>query len=121
MIKREFGEYWDACPYPLPEGHDALAMDWPEGLIYVNAPFTKKDELHGRGLVEFARKAIAEHKKGKTVILAMPTTDSANLLFSGGAEVWPLGRRVWIDVDTGQPWPSPGASALFVLSPKRRS
>jgi hypothetical protein len=126
MIKQEFGEYWDACPFPLPVGHDALAMDWPEGedVIYVNAPFTKKDELHGRGLTEYARKGIAEykkHKKGKTIIVAIPTTDSANLLFAAGAEVWPLGRRAWIDVDTGQPWPNPKASALFILRAKRRS
>jgi hypothetical protein len=123
LIKHEFGEYWDACPYPLPAGHDALAMDWPEGedLIYVNAPFTKKDELHGRGLIEYARKGIDENKKGKTIILAIPTTDAANLLFAEGAEVWPLGRLAWIDVDTGQPWPSPGASALFILRAKRRS
>jgi hypothetical protein len=122
MIKQEFGEYWDACPYPLPAGHDALAMDWPEDerVIYVNAPFTKRDELHGRGLIEFARKAIAEHRKGKTVIMAVPTTDTANLLLAEGAEVWPLGRCAWIGADTGKPWPSPGASALFILRAKRR-
>jgi hypothetical protein len=121
-IKQEFGKYWDACPYPLPAGHDALAMDWPEDedVIYVNAPFTKKDELHGRGLIDFARRGIAEHKKGRTVIMAMPTTDSANLLSAEGAEVWPLGRCAWIDVDTGKPWPNPGASALFILRAKRR-
>jgi hypothetical protein len=123
MIKQEFGEYWDAYPHPLPDGHDALTMDWPddEDVIYVNAPFTKKDELHGRSLIEFTRKGIAERKGGKTVIMAIPTTDSANLLFAEGAEMRPLGRLAWIDVDTGQPWPNPGASALFILRAKRRS
>ena len=98
-------------------------MDWPEDedVIYVNAPFAKTDELHGRGLIEFTRKEIAEHKGGKTVIMALPTTDSANLLFAEGAEMRPLGRLAWIDVDTGQPWPNPGASALFILRAKRRS
>jgi hypothetical protein len=122
MIEREFGKFWDACPHPLPAGHDALAMDWPKGedVIYVNAPFTRKDELHGRGLIEFARKGIAERKKGKTVIMAMPTTDCVNLLLAEGAEVWPLGRIAWLDVETVKPWPSPGCSALFVLRAKRR-
>ena len=120
MIEESFGKYWDACPYPLPDGHDALEMDWPEDadVVYMNAPFTQKDELHGRGLIEYARKAVAENQKGKTVIVALPTTDSANLLFAEGAEVRPLGRLAWIDVETGEPWPSPGASALFILRAK---
>jgi hypothetical protein len=102
-IKQEFGEYWDACPYPLPSGHDALAMPWPEdaSVVYVNAPFSKMDELHGRSLIEFARRVIAEHKKGKTVLMAMPSTDAANLLFTEGAEARSLGRCAWVDPDTG--------------------
>jgi hypothetical protein len=53
--------------------------------------------------------------------MVVATTDSANLLSAEGAEVWPLGRCAWIDVDTGKPWPNPGASALFILRAKRRS
>jgi hypothetical protein len=122
VIKQEVGEYWDACPYPLPAGHDALTMDWPKeaNAIYVNAPFLKADELHGRSLLDYARKAIAEHKKGKTVLMAMPSTDAANLLFAEGTEVRSLGRCAWIDVDTGKSWPNPRASALFILRAKRR-
>ena len=121
MIEREFGKFWDACPHPLPDGHDALAMDWPEDedVIYLNAPFAKKGELHGRGLIEFARKAVAEHRKGKTVLMAMPIRSVTNMLLAAGAEVRPLGRIAWLDVETGKPWPSPGYSALFILRAKK--
>ena len=121
MIEQEFGKFWDACPHPLPDGHDALAMDWPkdEDVIYVNAPFTKKDELHGQGLIAFARRVVAEHGKGKTVIMVMPIRSSTNTLLAAGAEVRPLGRTAWLDVETGKPWPSPGYSALFILRAKK--
>lgn len=122
-IRQEFGEYWDACPYPLPAGHDALAMeDLPDGqVIYINAPFTRKNELHGRPLIDYARLGVTLHKKGKTVIMAIPVTDVANLLLAAGAEVRSLGRCAWLDVDTGEPWTNPGASALFILRAKPRS
>src|SRR3984957_4113770 len=70
----EFKFEFDACPYPLPKGHNALAMDW--GLSnYVNPPFRKDDVIHGNGPTAFVRKAIAEQAKGKTSVIVLPVFD----------------------------------------------
>ena len=35
-IRGEFGELWDACPFPRPPNFDCLKVDWPTR-AYVNA------------------------------------------------------------------------------------
>ncbi len=51
----------DLCPFPLPVGFDALALDrWPGPANYVNAPFSRHDELHRRGLSVWASKAVEQ-------------------------------------------------------------
>jgi len=51
--------------------------------------------------------------------LWLPVTNSINILLAAGAEVVPLGRVRYLDVETGEPHPHPGASALFVLRDKK--
>ena len=45
------------------------------------------------------------------------TTDPAavNRLMDAGAAMRSLGRVRWLEVDTLEPWPNPGASMLFIL------
>ena len=110
--------WWDACPYPRPKGFDSLAVKrWPaKKSPYVNAPFTKKDEVGGRGLSAWADKFVEQHQlSGTTGAMVMPVTDAVNKLLAAGAEAIPLGRLPWLDVDSGEPWPNPGASTLFIL------
>jgi phage N-6-adenine-methyltransferase len=113
--------WWDACPHPLPEGFDSLSLEqWPNILpSYANVPFTRKDELHGRGPSVLVDKCIEQNQVyGLTVAVALPTTDPVNKLFAAGAIAIPLGRLPWLEVETKEPWPSPGASALFILPGK---
>jgi hypothetical protein len=53
-------------------------------------------------------------------LLWLPVTNWINILLRAGAEAIPLGRVGYIDVDSGEPHPQPGASALFVLRDKKR-
>jgi len=117
LATRLIGRFNDMCPYPLPPGFDALAMDrWPAPASYVNAPFSRSDELHGRSLTDWARKAVEQHKRfGTAIAMWAPVSTWVNVLLKAGAEVFPLGRLGYVDVDTGEPHPSPGESALFVL------
>ena len=79
QIKAEFcpngEELFDPCPHPLPAGFDGLTCEW--GLInYVNCPWKAGDTISSdgkkKGLTHWARKAIEEHAKGKTVIMIGP-------------------------------------------------
>ena len=59
---------YDPCPYPLQDGFDGLEVDWPCGpdeVIRINAPFHRSDELRGRGLGAWLRKAKLEAAKGR--------------------------------------------------------
>jgi hypothetical protein len=121
-LEREFPGYWDACPHPRPAGLDALAKkEWPS-VVYCNAPYFSRDEINGRGLSTWVRKAIAEAAKGKTVAMVIPSYETINLLIEAGAEVRSLGRVKWREIDTGEPSPNPQHSTLFVLrgAKKRR-
>jgi hypothetical protein len=113
-------DYHDVCPHPRPKGYDALEADWPIGKpLAVNAPFRRDDELKRRSMVHWARKLIKHNRRtGLPDAMVVPCLDVINLLVSAGAQCIPLGRHRFLDVDTGQPWPSPGASALFVLPAK---
>jgi hypothetical protein len=121
LVECIFGHYHDMCPYPRPPGFDALAMDrWP-GPAYVNAPFSRHDELHRRGLSVWAKKAVEQWTQYEIpCALWLPVTDSINTLLRADAEVIPLGRIGYLDVDTGEEHPHPSASALFVLRDKKQ-
>lgn len=71
-LDAEFRFDFDPCPYPLPDGFDGLTCEWGKS-NYVNPPFGSI--LHDgkkKGPTAWARKSIAEWKKGKTVVLVYP-------------------------------------------------
>jgi hypothetical protein len=114
-LDAEFHFDCDPFPYPRPDGYDALAEDQEWGQCsYVNASF-RRAHADGRGLTHVIRKAIAESKKGKTMVLPIPITDALALLLTSGAEFRPLGRVRWLHTRTGEPYSQPGNCALFIL------
>lgn len=118
-LDREFGFDCDPVPYPpLPPGCDALSMPWGE-CSYVNPPFMSRHDRYGHGPTAYARKAIEENRRGKTVVMFLPVKNYINLLLEAGAEIRPAGRIRWLECTTRQPMPSP--VALFVLRGQRRS
>jgi hypothetical protein len=102
----------DPCPHPLPSGWNAPKMDWGQS-NFVNPPFRKDDGLEGKGVVPFVRKAIAEAEKGKTRVIIMPVFDYITVLVQAGAEMRPLGRVPFRDVDDGHA--APANVAMFIL------
>jgi hypothetical protein len=108
----KFTSGFDPCPYPRPEGFDGLKVPWPES-TYCNPPFRKQN---GVGIAAFARKAIEEHKLGKTVVLVLPTFGTINCLLEAGAELRSARRIPWIDPKIGQPaTTSPSSNMLAIL------
>lgn len=113
-LKEEFKFDFDPCPNPVPEGFNGLLMEWGQS-NYVNPPFRKHDGVDGRGPTAFVRKAIEEHRKGKTVVLTIPTQSYVNLLIEAGAELRSLGRVRWLEVETKEPMPGPSPITCFIL------
>lgn len=121
-LDAEFHFDCDPCPYPLPRDHNALTMEWGQS-NYVNPPFRKDDVIGGKGPTAFVRKAIAEQKKGKSSVIVLPVFDYVTRLLEAGAEIRPLGRVPFRDVDSDRTAPHPANIACFILrgkSDKRR-
>jgi hypothetical protein len=80
-LRKTFGEFCDVCPYPRAD-FDSLTMPWPEQykLIYCNPPFLSKQDRNGQSINIWVRKCIEEAKRGKKVLLVLPTLPSHNLL-----------------------------------------
>jgi hypothetical protein len=112
-LDAEFDFDCDPFPFPRPDGYDALAVEWGQR-NYVNASF-RRDDAGGLTLTHVIRKAIAESRKGKTVVLPIPITDALALLLMSGAEFRPLGRVRWLHTKTGEPYSQPGNCGLFIL------
>ena len=114
-IERILGtrDWFDPCPYPLPDGWDALNMTWSKPW-YLNPPFRKQD---GGGPTKFIRKAIAE--KGPGVII-YPVTGATFELVKCGilSSMRPIGRVRWLECDTKDPYEGhpPGLCVLVYLS-----
>jgi DNA N-6-adenine-methyltransferase (Dam) len=115
-LDAEFGFDFDRCPYPRPDDYNSLDVEWGH-VSYVNPPFRKKDTPDGRGPTAFVRKAIAENKKGKTVVMMIPTQSYVNLLIEAGAELRSAGRVRWLSGVEGEPTNSPSPITCFVLRP----
>lgn len=113
-FNKEFHFDFDPCPYPRPKGFDALKIEWGKS-NYVNPPFRKEDADPGKGMTAFVHKAIAEHKKGKQVVLILPVYAHVSLLLEAGAEVRSMGRFPFLDVETRKPSSHPHNAALFIL------
>lgn len=117
-LNAEFGPFdFDPCPYPLPEGFDGLTCEWGQR-NYVNPPFGSI--LHGgkrKGPTAWVRKALAEHAKGKTVVLVYPLDKWVMMMLAAlGSSVRNLGDVRWCATEDGQPGPGSGRHiAAFIL------
>jgi DNA N-6-adenine-methyltransferase (Dam) len=117
QLRAEFGDLWDACPYPRPVNYNSLEVPWGQ-VTYCNGPFSARRDPEGHGPTDFARKAIEENKLGKTIVIPLPTFNYVNMLLEARAEARPLGRVRWLEATTGQPHPAPPFITLFILRGK---
>lgn len=101
-VRAQFGEFFDPCPYPKPDDFDGLTCDWGP-VNYVNPPFgsimhqgpTDKAPRK-KGMTAWVRKAIAEHRKGKTVVIVFPLDKWILELLAAGATVENLKDVRWL-------------------------
>jgi hypothetical protein len=109
----------DACPYPKPADYDGLTSEWGQS-TYVNPPFGSIiHEGVKKGPTAWARKAIAEHKKGKRVVLVYPIDKWILMMIDAGATVRNLGDVEWCAIEDGKPGKGIGRhTAMFILEPK---
>lgn len=111
-LKKEFGITYDACPYPRPKGFDGLLKkNWGK-VTYVNPPFVRP--------TAWDRKAIAENKKGKTVIFVFPIDKWIHYLLTAGAEFRSFGDVKWCCTRTKKPGRGIGRYTMgFILRGKK--
>ncbi len=109
---------FDPCPCPLPEGFDGLTCEWGQ-CSYVNPPFGSiLHEGKKKGPTAWARKAIAEQKKGRKVVLVYPIDKWVLMLLAAGAKVSNLGDVRWLATEDGSQGKGTGRHiACFVLEP----
>lgn len=106
-LKKEFRITYDACPYPRPRKYNGLKARWGKS-TYVNPPF--------KGPTAWARKAIAENAKGKTVVMVFPTDKWIHYLLNAGAELRSLGDVRWCHKKTKKPGKGIGRfTMMFIL------
>lgn len=100
-LNEEFNFDFDACPYPKPESFDGLACEWGE-VTYVNPPFGSIIQNgKKKGPTAWVRKAIEEHKKGKTIVLVFPTDKWIHYLLKAGASLRSYGDVRWHAIEDG--------------------
>jgi hypothetical protein len=118
QLSAEFGPFdFDPCPYPKPADFDGLTCEWGQR-NYVNPPFGSI--LHQgkkKGPTAWVRKAIEEHRKGKTVVLVYPVDKWILMLLSEiGASVRNLGDVKWLATEDGSAGKGTGRHiACFIL------
>ncbi len=112
-LDNEFCFDFDPCPHPLPQGFNAMNIEWGN-CNYVNPPFRRKDG-NGLGPTAFVHKAIEQQKLGKTSVLVLPVQSYVNLLLESGASLRSMGRIRWLEVGTGEPCKSPSPICCFIL------
>lgn len=113
----EFHFDFDPCPYPLPDGFDGLTCEWGQS-NYVNPPFGSiMHQGRKKGPTAWARKAIEEYKKGKTVVMVYPIDKWVLMLLKEmDSEVRNLGDVKWISIEDGSAGKGTGRHiACFIL------
>lgn len=114
-LQEEFNFDHDACPYPKGD-YDGLTSEWGDS-TYVNPPFGSI--IHNnkkKGPTAWVRKAIEEHKKGKTVVLVFPTDKWIHYLIKAGAELRSYGDVRWRAIEDGTPGKGIGRFTMaFIL------
>jgi hypothetical protein len=115
-LNARFSFTFDPCPHPKPADFDGLRCEWGAS-NYVNPPFGSIIH-HGKkkGPTAWARKAIAEHAQGKTVVLVYPIDKWILMLLTAGAKVENLGNVIWQATEDGSEGPGTGRHiAAFIL------
>lgn len=117
-LTAEFGFDFDACPHPLPDGFDGLTDDWGSS-TYVNPPFGSiMHDGKKKGPTAWARKSIAEAKKGKRVVMVYPIPKWVLMMLKASTEVRNLGDIRWCAIEDGKPGIGIGQHvACFILDP----
>ena len=110
---------FDPCPFPKPPEFDGLTCEWGAS-NYVNPPFgSVMHQGKKKGPTAWARKAIAEAKKGKRVVLVYPIDKWVLMLLAEGAKVRNLGDVRWLATEDGSVGKGTGRHiAEFVLDPQ---
>lgn len=121
-LQLEFDFDFDACPYPKADGFDGLSIDWGK-CTWVNPPFGSIiQDGKKKGPTAWVHKAIAESRKGKDVVLTLPTDKWLHYLMAEGAEFRSLGDVRWCAIEDGSPGKGIGRfNLLIVLRGKKPS
>lgn len=127
QLNAEFRFDFDPCPFPLPSGFDGLTCEWGES-SYVNPPFGSIiHQGRKKGPTAWVRKAIEEHRKGRTVVLVYPIDKWVLMILreilGDHAEVRNLGDVRWLATEDGSEGKGTGRHiACFILrAPNRPS
>ena len=118
-LDAEFRFDFDPCPYPLPAGFDGLTCEWGQR-NYVNPPFGSIiHEGRKKGPTAWVRKAIAEQKKGKLVVMVYPLDKWVLMMLAAtGSKVRNLGDVRWHSIEDDLPGGGTGRHiACFILRP----
>ncbi len=120
QLDAEFYFTFDPCPHPLPAGFDGLTCEWGRS-SYVNPPFGSiAHDGKKKGMTAWVRKALAEHAKGKRVVMVYPIDKWILMLLAAGATVRNLGDVRWLATEDGEPGNGTGRHiACFILEPGR--
>jgi len=115
-LNDEFKFDFDPCPYPKPEDFDGLTNEWGKS-NYVNPPFGSIiHQGKKKGPTAWVRKAIAEHEKGKDVVLVYPIDKWILMMIKAGAEIRNLGDVKWLATEDKSQGKGTGRHiACFVL------
>jgi hypothetical protein len=123
QLQEEFHFDFDPCPYPKPDDFDGLTAEWGN-INYVNPPFGSfVDRSAGKkfGPTAWARKAIAEYRKGKKVVLVYPLDKWIHMLLEEGATVRNLHDVKWLATEDGTLGTGTGRwIAMFTLDPNKQ-
>ena len=113
-LEREFGPFdYDPTPYPRPKHFDGLKASWGK-CSYVNPMFQG-------GMTAWAKKAVAENQKGKTVVMVFPLDGWIHMLLNAGATIRSIGDVKWCAIEDGTVGSgSPRPIAAFILRGRRK-
>jgi hypothetical protein len=112
----EFHFNFDPCPYPKPKEFNGLTCEW--GISnYVNPPFGAYVGEDGKkyGPTAWARKAIEENKKGKTVVFIYPMHKWMLEMIDAGCIIKNAGKVIWLSIEDNTPNKGSDNHALFIL------
>jgi hypothetical protein len=117
-LQLEFQFDFDPCPHPKPADFDGLTAEWGQS-SYVNPPFGSiVHQGKKKGMTAWVRKALAEHAKGKRVVMVYPLDKWVLMLLTAGAEVRNLKDVRWVATEDGSAGKGTGRHiACFILEP----